>query len=328
MNITQRLHGNCTDIGPRRIDFIVMHYAMTNSFDTVYNAFTSNGTSAHYCAGPNGQVVQYVPDSLVAWHAGNWQANCASIGVETLCSLRPGGNPNNSHDWIFDSSTLETLSELYAYIAKKQGWSRLVLGQNVRYHSSCSPTSCPGDLRDTNLGQQVVDRANAILSGGKVPSAKPSPAPSPSQSPAVEAWNKQQVADVNGLRIRAAQNTSSKVIGTLNAGDRFNATRIARNGENVNGYTTWFEVNGRGWVSGAFVTPVGSQSAPQSSSQSGTFTFSVPTNIRAGASTSSAIVGSYAPGQSVNYDSVVHNEGITWLSYIGSSGARRYVAKL
>ena len=45
------------------------------------------------------------------------------------------------------------------------------------------------------------------------------------------------------LNVRAAQNTSSRIVRTLPAGYQFNATRICRNGENVNGYTTWAEVD-------------------------------------------------------------------------------------
>lgn len=58
----------------------------------------------------------------------------------------------------------------------------------------------------------------------------------------------------------------------------------------------------------------------------GSYTFSVNTNIREKASTKSAIVGSYNKGQKVVYDSKVTAGGYVWLSYIGGSGKRRYVA--
>lgn len=46
--------------------------------------------------------------------------------------------------------------------------------------------------------------------------------------------------------MRAAQNTHSAIIRVLPQGYQFNATRICRNGESVNGYTTWAEVDGQG----------------------------------------------------------------------------------
>nr|WP_301405346.1 SH3 domain-containing protein [Enterococcus entomosocium] len=59
----------------------------------------------------------------------------------------------------------------------------------------------------------------------------------------------------------------------------------------------------------------------------GSYRFTATTNIRAAASTNSAIVGEYKAGQTVNYDSKVVAGGYVWLSWIGSeSGKRRYSA--
>lgn len=50
-------------------------------------------------------------------------------------------------------------------------------------------------------------------------------------------------------------------------------------------------------------------------------------NVRADASTNSAIVATYPMGAPINYDSVYEADGYRWISYIGdSSGKRRYVA--
>lgn len=49
--------------------------------------------------------------------------------------------------------------------------------------------------------------------------------------------------------------------------------------------------------------------------------------IRERPSTSSAAVGSYTRGQSVNYDYYIDNEGYRWISWIGGSGKRRYMAE-
>ena len=57
---------------------------------------------------------------------------------------------------------------------------------------------------------------------------------------------------------------------------------------------------------------------------SGTGYFLTAVRVRASPSTSSETVATYQAGDSVVYDSVVQNEGRTWISYIGGSGNRRY----
>ncbi|WP_051372995.1 N-acetylmuramoyl-L-alanine amidase [Clostridium sp. Ade.TY] len=48
--------------------------------------------------------------------------------------------------------------------------------------------------------------------------------------------------------------------------------------------------------------------------------------IRERPSTNSKAVGSYTRGESVNYDYYIDNEGYRWISWIGASGNRRYMA--
>ena len=164
-------------------------------------------------------------------------------------------------------------------------------------------------------------------------SAKPtSPAPA---KPApggggykVEPYNVRQVTDT-ALRVRAAQNTHSAIIRTLPQGYQFNATRICRNGESVNGYTTWAEVDGQGWVSMAYTSPVkAAPTSPQRVAASGSYRVKYTTNIRNAPSTSASVVGTYAAGESFNYDSYIDTNGYRWYSYVSYSGQRRYVAKV
>lgn len=62
-------------------------------------------------------------------------------------------------------------------------------------------------------------------------------------------------------------------------------------------------------------------------SQNGTCTVLVDAlMIREEPSTSSKAVGSYNKGESVIYDYYVDNEGYRWISWIGASGKRRYMA--
>lgn len=149
-----------------------------------------------------------------------------------------------------------------------------VLGHNE--FSGHASNSCPGINMAT-----VRNRLNG--SSGSTPTPSPNPAPTYK----VELWNKRQVVSTDVLNVRAAQNTNSRIIRTLKHGAQFNATRITRNGESVNGFTTWFEVEGEGWVSGALVTEVStSNSAPAAApsanvwhSRSGTVTVTVTKGI-------------------------------------------------
>lgn len=167
--------------------------------------------------------------------------------------------------------------------------------------------SCPGINMTT-----VRNR----LSG----SAGSTPTPSPTPTYNVEPWNKHQTVSTDVLNVRAAQNTNSAIIKTLKRGQTFNATRITRNGESVNGFTTWFEVDGAGWVSGALVTEVSSNntaaSAPPATvwhSRSGTVTVTAAKgiNLRGTSNrdtttpTNLGILALLGRGQQVKFDRVL-----------------------
>lgn len=49
-------------------------------------------------------------------------------------------------------------------------------------------------------------------------------------------------------------------------------------------------------------------------------------NVRSAPNTRAEIVATYGVGQSIHYDSVYECDGYRWISYIGGSGKRRYVA--
>ena len=182
-----------------------------------------------------------------------------------------------------------------------------VLGHNE--FSGHASNSCPG----TNMAA-----VRGRLSGSSGSTPTPSPAPTPTYN--VEAWNRRQVVSTDVLNVRAAQNTNSRVIKQLKRGQTFNATRITRNGESVNGFTTWFEVDGAGWVSGALVTEVSNNNtaaaAPPANvwhSRSGTVTVTAAKgiNLRGTSNgdtttpTNLGILALLGRGQQVKFDRVL-----------------------
>ena len=71
--------------------------------------------------------------------------------------------------------------------------------------------------------------------------------------------------------------------------------------------------------------PVAKPSDKPSLPESGRYTFTGRASIKAEAKVSSPELAYYDKGMSVNYDKVLTADGHTWLSYVTTSGARRYV---
>ena len=82
----------------------------------------------------------------------------------------------------------------------------------------------------------------------------------------------------------------------------------------------------RRYVDIAAAKPEASQPAAKPSlPESGTYTFTSRASIKAEAKVSSPELAYYDKGMSVNYDKVLTADGRQWLSYVTTSGARRYV---
>ena len=73
------------------------------------------------------------------------------------------------------------------------------------------------------------------------------------------------------------------------------------------------------------VKPVAKPADKPSLPESGTYTFTSRASIKAEAKVSSPELAYYDKGMSVNYDKVLTADGRQWLSYMTTSGARRYV---
>ena len=280
----------------------------------------------------NGRIIQTAPTNRGAWDVGGgWN-------YETYAAVELIESHKTKDEFMTD---YKIYVGLLRDLAKQAGIpTTLDTGDlaGIKTHAYCT-THQPSNGSDhvdpyPYLAKWGISREQfkKDIESGSV-SAKPtSPAPAKPASGGggykVEPYNVRQVTDT-ALNVRAAQNTSSGIVRTLPAGYQFNATRICRNGESVNGYTTWAEVDGVGWVSMAYTTPVKTAPAtPQRVAASGSYRVKYTTNIRNAPSTSAGIVGTYAPGESFNYDSYIDTNGYRWYSYISYSGQRRYVAKI
>lgn len=121
-------------------DRIVIHHwgADGQSHDGVVDFFTrgpGSGTSAHYVVS-GGRITQICHDYDTAYHAGNWQINLHSIGIEC--------RPEASEDDV------RTVAELVRRIRSE--WGPLP----ISVHSDYYPTACPGRYH------ALIDRINQL----------------------------------------------------------------------------------------------------------------------------------------------------------------------
>ncbi len=123
--------------------------------------------SAHYGVRLDGSLWQWVDEKDAAWHAGNWEVNRRSIGIEH----EDGGRPNDLRpDALYAAS-----AKLVADICHRYGWP--VDTDHVKPHHevSIAPTACP-DALDV---ARVVRQAKALLPATPAPQAPTPPTPVP-----------------------------------------------------------------------------------------------------------------------------------------------------
>lgn len=96
------------------IDYIVIHDTESPYADTVaeFQDPTAQVSANYVVQGSTGTVTQMVPDSDVAWHAGNWYVNMHAIGVEQVGYAVQGAT------W-FTERLYRTTAELVGYLAAR-----------------------------------------------------------------------------------------------------------------------------------------------------------------------------------------------------------------
>ncbi|MGX7196714.1 N-acetylmuramoyl-L-alanine amidase [Enterococcus olivae] len=314
------------------IKYIIIHDVGSKSTaknNVDYFAGGNRNASAHYFVDDT-SIWQSVEDHNGAWSVGDGGNkyginNTNSIGIE-MCL--PSGTVT--------AKTEQNTLELVKYLMAKYN----VPADRVVRHYDASRKNCPAQFNlDGKWTRWYAFKAK--LEGKTVtpptvevkPTA-PAVKPAPQAKYKEESFSVRQVTDV-ALNVRKQPNTSSAVIKTLPKGKQFTPTKIVRNGESVEGFTTWCNTEA-GWVSMAYTTPVKTVAKPapkpvqklkgENLPNRGYYKVTANTNIRSGAGTNHRIVGTYAKGQGFNYDRKVIAGGYVWLSYISYSGQRRYVA--
>lgn len=133
----------------KKVNKIIIHYnAGDLTVDGCWQVWQTREASAHYQVESSGKIGQLVWDSDTAWHAGNWDANLTSIGIEHA-------NQGNN----FTEACLDSGAHLVAALCKKFGLGAPAWMVNVFPHNYFSATACPsrlaGDLNNKYMQKAV-----------------------------------------------------------------------------------------------------------------------------------------------------------------------------
>lgn len=119
------------------VNKVVVHYNAGNlTVEGCWSVWQSRPASAHYQVEESGRIGQLVYDSDTAWHAGNWEANKTSIGIEHA----------NYSDGTISDECLDNGAHLVAAICHRFGLERPEWLKNVFPHKYFASTSCPGQI--------------------------------------------------------------------------------------------------------------------------------------------------------------------------------------
>ena len=121
----------------KKIKFIILHYTgMKKELDAINRLCDpKSNVSSHYFVKKNGKVINLVPDSYIAWHAGKscWgkfkSLNKYSIGIE----IQNSGHDNNYEN--FSSKQIKSLITLL----KKLIFIYKIDPKNILGHSDIAP---------------------------------------------------------------------------------------------------------------------------------------------------------------------------------------------
>lgn len=162
------------------IDKVVVHHNAGNlTIDGCYAVWQDREASAHYQVQSDGKIGQLVYDSDTAWHAGNYNANATSIGIEHA--------DISSSPWKISDACLENGAHLVAAICKFYKLGRPQWMKNVFPHSYFSSTECPASIAGSQNAaymKRAQEWYDAMMKGASAPApSKPStstPAAKPS----------------------------------------------------------------------------------------------------------------------------------------------------
>ncbi|PWG65041.1 peptidoglycan recognition protein family protein [Bifidobacterium callitrichidarum] len=126
----------------RRIDKILVHHnSGPLSIEGCWQVWQTRAASAHYQVDAAGRIGRLVNDADTAWHAGDWDANTTSIGIEHA--------DITSQPWTISEATLDNGAHLVAALCHHYGLGRPEWLKNVFPHNHFQATECPASIGGT-----------------------------------------------------------------------------------------------------------------------------------------------------------------------------------
>lgn len=304
----------------QKIDRIVIHHNASTA-DVIPGVWQTRQASAHYQVTPNA-IRQCVDEGNTAWHAGNWAMNLRSIGIEHL-------NSTGAPSWQVSPKTIERSAQLVADICNRYDIS--IDREHIIKHSEVPrATSCPGGLDIDKL----VARARELAGQTELPSTAVPATPKPEQHSG-GGW---LYFDYRG-NVRNEPTTTGNVYATYNAGAWVRFDGFVH-GQVVSGSDKWLRTaRSKKYVhesvtGGTYGLPDLGDYTFQSSTnnggrvaQNGTYRATANMKIRRSPSLSGDVAGTFTKGSTQHYDSYIDAGGYRWVSWIGASGNRNYVAR-
>jgi uncharacterized protein YraI len=255
--------GNYTARASRRIDRIVVH-TVEGSEQGCISWFQNpaSNVSAHFVVSHAGRVTRMLRDSDIGWHAGNWDYNTRSIGIE---------NEGYAYRNTWTDAQIRVLAQLIAYLCETYGIPKdrnHIIGHKEVPGATHTD---PGPHLDWN---RLMD----LVRGG---AAAPAPQnPPPAKAPPASGG---RGAEVTASRLNVRNGPWGTILGSITTGKRFVLTGQA-SGE----WRQIFWGGHRAWVHGSYIRGAGGAGSE----------VTVDTlNVRTGPSTGNARIGVTHQGQ-------------------------------
>lgn len=253
---------------------------------------TSRKASCNYGIGNDNKVVLVVDECNRAWTTSSSWCDNRAVTIE-VSNCQYGGN------WIVSDRVLNTLIDLVTDICRRNKIKNCTYtgGKDgvLQMHKWYASTSCPGPYLASKF-PYIAQEVNKRLRGEKT------------------------ISISNLYRVRKAWSDSKSQKGAFKGLD--SAIDLAKK----NGYKV-FDSNGKQVYPEVKKASTSSSASPKFIKYENWTGITLDVcNVRSAPNTNAAIVAQYGVGQSIRYDSVYECDGYRWISYIGGSGKRRYVA--
>lgn len=260
---------------------------------------TSRQASCNYGVGSDGKIVLVVDECNRAWTTSSAWCDNRAVTIETS-NCQYGGN------WPVSDFVLNRLIDLVTDICKRNKIYPCTYtgGKDgvLQMHKWYAQTSCPGPYLGSKF-TYIANEVNKRLKNGN--------------------YTSKTVSDLYRVRKTWADAKSQKgafknLESAKSLAKKYNYKVYDKNGNQV--YPTVKKANTNSSTSSNNASPKFIKY------ENWTGVTQAVCNVRSAPNTRAEVVATYGVGQSIHYDSVYECDGYRWISYIGGSGKRRYVA--